>query len=82
MDYILFAKKNVALRPNPEEVQDTAYVTEDQLKAMMDEKTGLLWSPWFRIIVRNFLGHWWHDLCKTLESDSLCDWKSIHSIKA
>lgn len=80
MDYILLAKKNVSLCPNPEEVQDVKYVTEAELKEMMSESNGLLWSPWFRIIVSKFLGRWWKDLDKTLTSDSLCDWQSIHKI--
>jgi hypothetical protein len=38
----------VRVSPNPEEVQAHKYVTQSELKAMMAEDSGLLWSPWFR----------------------------------
>ncbi len=43
------------MEPNPEEVAATRYVTEAELAAMMAPGSGLAWSPWFRIIARNFL---------------------------
>ena len=55
VDYILFARADVDLQPNPEEVADTRHVTEAELRAMMAPDSGLAWSPWFRIIARNFL---------------------------
>ena len=33
----------------------TRYVTEAELREMMAPDSGLAWSPWFRIIARNFL---------------------------
>ena len=29
-------------------------------------ESGLLWSPWFRIIATKFLGTWWADLTQTI----------------
>ena len=45
----------VAIEPNPEEVDDFRWVTRDELREMMDPKSGLRWSPWFRIIAEKFL---------------------------
>ncbi|CAM9191606.1 unnamed protein product, partial [Ectocarpus fasciculatus] len=78
VDYILFAQANVRCKPNPEEVQDIKYVTLPELQAMMEPSSGLLWSPWFRIIVECFLVHWWKDLTATLETDKFVDVKSVH----
>eukprot|EP00038_Savillea_parva_P002929 m.119101 g.119101 ORF g.119101 m.119101 type:complete len:310 (+) comp11005_c2_seq3:236-1165(+) len=78
MDYILFIQAKVDVKPNPEEVRDFKYVNADELKAMMDPSTGLLWSPWFRIIAERFLGTWWADLSKTLCTNELVDTVSIH----
>ena len=80
MDYILFARADVDVHANPEEVQDVAFVTEEELRKMMEPSNGLLWSPWFRIIVTEFLTSWWNDLDRTLKTDDAEDWKSIHHI--
>ena len=78
IDYILFAQADVKVKPNPEEVDDVKYVTLAQLQEMMDPKSKLLWSPWFRIIAEQFLPHWWADLDKTLTTNALVDYKTIH----
>ncbi len=78
IDYILFIKKNVQLKPNPEEVRDTKYVTISELRAMMDPSSGLLWSPWFRIIAEKFLVHWWKNLSETLNTDTFVDHQTIY----
>ena len=48
MDYILFARADVAMEPNPDEVQAVRYVDAATLRAMMAPESGLRWSPWFR----------------------------------
>lgn len=82
MDYILFCKKDVKelLKPHPDEVQATRFVTRDELKDMMRPDSGLLWSPWFRIIVDTFLDRWWDDLETTLSTDACVDKDTIHKI--
>jgi len=47
---------------------------------MMRPESGLLWSPWFRIIAENFLDKWWRDLDKTMSTDVHIDLKKIHKI--
>jgi len=78
IDYILFVQCNVALKPNEEEVGGTMYVTQDQLKQMMNPSSGMLWSPWFRIIAEQFLPYWWADLKATLTTNEWVDYKTIH----
>ena len=80
IDYILFIKSNVTVAANSEEVKDTKYVTKDELKKMMDPSSGLLWSPWFRIIAENFLSDWWDNLDQALTTDRYVDTKTIHKI--
>eukprot|EP00602_Paraphysomonas_sp_CaronLab_P006525 CAMPEP_0185036834 /NCGR_PEP_ID=MMETSP1103-20130426/30406_1 /TAXON_ID=36769 /ORGANISM="Paraphysomonas bandaiensis, Strain Caron Lab Isolate" /LENGTH=738 /DNA_ID=CAMNT_0027574547 /DNA_START=21 /DNA_END=2234 /DNA_ORIENTATION=- len=78
IDYILFIQADVNVDANPDEVMDTKYVTLSELREMMDPSSGLLWSPWFRIIAENFLPYWWADLNATLTTDKFVDVKSIH----
>lgn len=80
VDYILMIKADVQLQPNAEEVMDTRYVTLTELKSMMDPSSGLLWSPWFRIIAENFLEKWWNDLDNALKTDVHVDANKIHKI--
>lgn len=80
MDYILFARADVSLNPNPEEVQDVKYVTPSELKAMMHPDSGLRWSPWFRIIAENFLYKWWDDIDGVLTMGKHADWHGIHKL--
>jgi len=80
LDYILFIKADVDVTPHPEEVRDVKYVTLPELQAMMDPGSGLLWSPWFRIIAENFLEKWWADLDQTLASDAYVDVATIHRL--
>jgi farnesyl-diphosphate farnesyltransferase/isopentenyl-diphosphate delta-isomerase type 1 len=78
IDYILFIKKKVTFKANPEEVCDTKYVTLQELQEMMKPSSGLLWSPWFRIIAEQFLIHWWKDLDTTLTTNKYVDYKTIY----
>lgn len=48
VDYILFARADVALQPNADEVRAVRYVDAAALRDMMDPASGLRWSPWFR----------------------------------
>lgn len=78
IDYILFIQADVTIKANPEEVSATKYVTLAELQQMMRPSSGLLWSPWFRIIAEQFLVHWWADLDKTLTTDAFVDHSTIH----
>ena len=80
LDYILFLRADVPLKPHSEEVSDTKYVTPDELRAMMRPETGLRWSPWFRIIADNFLFKWWDNLGGTLGGKH-ADWGTVHRLQ-
>jgi isopentenyl-diphosphate delta-isomerase len=66
VDYILFIKANVDLEPNVNEVQDTTYVSADELKAMFEDKN-LKFTPWFKLICNSLLFEWWEHLDEGLE---------------
>jgi len=66
IDYILFIKANVDVEANPNEAQDTRYVTPQELKDMFkDEK--LKFTPWFKLICESMLFEWWEHLDEGLE---------------
>ena len=67
MDYILFIKADVAIDPNPNEVQDTRYVSENELKSMFDDDK-LKFTPWFKLICQSMLFEWWEHLDHGLET--------------
>mmetsp|Transcript_464 Transcript_464/g.626 ORF Transcript_464/g.626 Transcript_464/m.626 type:complete len:251 (-) Transcript_464:60-812(-) len=65
IDYILIVQKDVELKPNPNEVSETRYVTRDQLKALIEQSKqsdDVKITPWFALICENFLYKWWDHL--------------------
>jgi len=66
VDYILFIKADVDHTPNPNEVQDTKYVSEDEMKTMLKNDT-LRFTPWFKLICESMLYEWWEHLDDGLE---------------
>jgi len=61
VDYILFIQADVDVHENPNEVQATKYVSEDQLKTMFKDDS-LLFTPWFKLICQSMLFEWWEHL--------------------
>ena len=54
------------LEVNPNEAQDTRYVSADGLRTMFkDEK--LKFTPWFKLICETLLFEWWEHLNGGLE---------------
>ncbi|XP_078475370.1 isopentenyl-diphosphate Delta-isomerase 1 isoform X2 [Lampetra fluviatilis] len=77
VDYILFARKDVEVTPDPNEVQSVRYVTPDGLRELLARARdgSTLVTPWFRLIAESFLFRWWdnlHDL------ESFKDHATIH----
>ncbi|MCJ1358655.1 MAG: isopentenyl-diphosphate delta-isomerase idi1 [Icmadophila ericetorum] len=66
IDYILFIKANVDLEPSPNEVQDTRYVSAEEMKEMFKDNT-LKFTPWFKLICESMLFEWWKHLESGLE---------------
>lgn len=58
VDYILFIQADVDLEPSPNEVRDTAYVSQEGLKKMFKDPA-LKFTPWFKLICESMLYEWW-----------------------
>ncbi|WVZ66268.1 hypothetical protein U9M48_015513 [Paspalum notatum var. saurae] len=84
MDYLLFIVRDVKLQPNPDEVADVKYVNREELKELIRKsdagEDGLKLSPWFRLVVDNFLMGWWDHVEKGTLSEAV-DMKTIHKLK-
>lgn len=83
MDYLLFLIRDVKIQPNSEEVADVQYVNREQLKEIVRKadagEEGMKLSPWFRLVVNNFLFDWW----KRVEDGTLAeaaDMGTIHKL--
>ncbi|KIL70845.1 hypothetical protein M378DRAFT_155779 [Amanita muscaria Koide BX008] len=63
IDYILFITKDVTVNPNLNEVRDHKYVSKEELQAMFEDPN-LKFTPWFKLIAREFLFGWWEQLLK------------------
>ena len=66
IDYILFIKADVGLDVNPNEVQDTRYVSSGELKQVFGDGK-LNFTPWFKLICQSMLFEWWEHLDGGLE---------------
>ncbi|XP_068652730.1 isopentenyl-diphosphate Delta-isomerase I-like [Aristolochia californica] len=84
VDYLLFIVRNVTLKPNPDEVADVKYVGREQLKELLRKadagEDGVKLSPWFRLVVDNFLLKWW-DYLEQGNLEEVADMKTIHRLK-
>ena len=72
--------RDVSLQPNPDEVADVMYVNKEQLKELLRKadagEGGVKLSPWFRLVVDNFLFDWW----KKLEDNTLASAANVNDI--
>lgn len=67
IDYILFMRPQhkdfVDMKPSPNEVRDVRWVTKEELKVLLDqgvtEDSGIIVTPWFKLICDNFMFAWW-----------------------
>lgn len=66
VDYILFIKSDVDHTANPNEVQDTRYVSQEDLRQMFQDDS-LKFTPWFKLICNTMLFEWWGQLDQGLE---------------
>ncbi|KAL2555436.1 Isopentenyl-diphosphate Delta-isomerase I [Forsythia ovata] len=83
LDYLLFIVRDVKVHPNPDEVADIKYVNREQLKELLRKadagEEGLKLSPWFRLVVDNFLLKWWDHVEKGTIKEA-ADMKTIHKL--
>ncbi|KAK3669555.1 isopentenyl-diphosphate delta-isomerase idi1 [Recurvomyces mirabilis] len=61
IDYILFIKTDVDLDVNPNEVSDTRYVSQSELRRMLKDES-LKFTPWFKLICQSMIFEWWDHL--------------------
>ncbi|KAE8308478.1 isopentenyl-diphosphate delta3-delta2-isomerase [Aspergillus transmontanensis] len=61
MDHILFIQADVDLAVNRNEVQDSRWVSPEDLKKMFPTP-GLQYTPWFKLICESLLFKWWANL--------------------
>ncbi|XP_006454328.1 hypothetical protein AGABI2DRAFT_189600 [Agaricus bisporus var. bisporus H97] len=67
VDYILFLTANVTVTPNTNEIRDHKYVSKEELEAMFHDPSNSF-TPWFKLIAREFLFGWWDELYKRKDS--------------
>uniref|UniRef100_A0A1J3HCP9 isopentenyl-diphosphate Delta-isomerase n=2 Tax=Noccaea caerulescens TaxID=107243 RepID=A0A1J3HCP9_NOCCA len=83
LDYLLFIVRDVKVQPNPDEVADIKYVSREELKELVKKadagEEGLKLSPWFRLVVDNFLMKWWDHVEKGTLAEAI-DMKTIHKL--
>lgn len=61
VDYILFMTADVTVNMNTNEIRDYKYVSKSELQAMFDDPANTF-TPWFKLIARDFLFGWWDHL--------------------
>jgi len=79
VDYILFLTADVTVVPNTNEIRDHKYVSKEELQAMFDDKDNLF-TPWFKLIARDFLFGWWDELYKRKSTEGKVVAKSLAGI--
>ena len=64
MDYVLACQTDVELNVNRDEVKDTKYMSQDELKEFFknSDKNGISITPWFSYITEKLLYKWWTHL--------------------
>ena len=83
IDYVLLARlenaeSTLSMTPHPEEIQDTKWVSRNELQSMLNDSS-LLMSPWFRIICDKWLlRQWWVNLDDTFHG-KFHDFETIHT---
>jgi len=62
IDYIFVVKRDVTIRPNPNEIDDVRYVSLEQLNELK-KRDGVKLTPWFQLILESGkLPLWWKNI--------------------
>lgn len=96
VDYILFLTADVTVNANLNEIQDFKYVDKAELQAMFEDKgrtscseivlssnicyAGNSFTPWFKLIARDFLFGWWDELHARKNSQGKVEAKSLAGV--
>ncbi|XP_036146148.1 isopentenyl-diphosphate Delta-isomerase 1-like [Monomorium pharaonis] len=74
IDYILFLQRdNITINPNPDEISEIRWIPRSEIEKFMKSAPRL--SPWFNMIYKFKLLHWWDNLHAL---NKVQDHKSIH----
>jgi isopentenyl-diphosphate delta-isomerase len=76
VDYILFLTADVDVTPNTNEIRDFKYVDKAELQNMFDDSEKSF-TPWFKLIARDFLFGWWDELIKRRDDHGVINAKSL-----
>ena len=79
IDYCIILKGDFNLNPNKNEIKATRYLSMYELKELLElEKerdSGVLLTPWFKMICHQFLFKWWSNLDNI---EAIKDYSKIH----
>jgi geranylgeranyl diphosphate synthase type I len=76
IDHILVIQADVVLNPNPNEISEVKWVTEEELEAMLidEDNTAGVIAPWFRCIAARVMNEgWWNAIGDNEALDGLVD---------
>ncbi|KAI0052883.1 Isopentenyldiphosphate isomerase [Auriscalpium vulgare] len=76
VDYILFFTADVTVTANENEIRDFKYVDKAELQTMFAQE-GNSFTPWFKLIARDFLFGWWDELLARKNEDGFVVAKSL-----
>ncbi|KAL7410445.1 isopentenyl diphosphate isomerase [Mrakia frigida] len=80
IDYILFMTSPTEHLGNPNEVSDTRYVSKPELQAMFEDSANSF-TPWFKLIARDFLFGWWDSLLERRDAETgLFDARAVEDL--
>ncbi|CAK5280528.1 unnamed protein product [Mycena citricolor] len=79
VDYILFFTADVTVTPNLNEIRDYKYVDKAELQAMFKDESNSF-TPWFKLIARDFLFGWWDELLARKNAEGLVVAKSLAGV--
>ncbi|KIY52706.1 Isopentenyldiphosphate isomerase [Fistulina hepatica ATCC 64428] len=79
VDYILFLTADVTVTPNLNEIKAYKYVDKAELQTMFQDPTKAF-TPWFKLIAREFLFGWWDELLKRKGPDGSVCAKSLDGL--
>ncbi|XP_060528991.1 isopentenyl-diphosphate Delta-isomerase 1 [Cylas formicarius] len=77
IDYVLFLKQDVKVKPNPNEVSEISFIPRAEFDDFLPTLTGRL-TPWFQLILKHRLKYWWENLDNL---DEIRDHKKILHLK-
>ncbi|KAI6136624.1 Isopentenyldiphosphate isomerase [Pisolithus sp. B1] len=79
VDYILFLTADVTVTPNLNEIREYKWVDKVELQNMFEDSANSF-TPWFKLIARDFLFGWWDELLRRKGDGRPLDAKSLAGV--